>query len=62
LGKIDYNPGLILFKPLISCLMFLVGSGYKTTHGSLNLKPYPTTSCNVALTQRTRKCSRLGRT
>jgi len=26
------------------------GSGYRTTHGSLNLKPYSTIYCNVTVT------------
>jgi len=30
--------------------MFLYGSGYRITHGSLNLKPYSTTSCNRTVT------------
>jgi len=28
---------------------YYLSSGYKTAHGSLNLKPYSTTSCNVTI-------------
>jgi len=31
-------------------LLFFKGSGYRTTCGSVHLKPYSTTSCNVTVT------------
>jgi len=31
-------------------MAFIEGSGYRAAHGSLNLKPYSTTSCNMTVT------------
>ena len=40
---------------------FMYSSGYRTTRGFLNLTPHSTTSCNVAVSNARRVCSRLGR-
>jgi len=37
------------------------GSGYRTIHGSLNLKPYLTTSCRVTVTHDQNAVSLVGR-
>jgi len=39
----------ILPMPMTAGLSFRFGSSYRTARGSLNLKPYSTTSCNVTV-------------